>query len=29
MTVMMYNKGDNGAIGKDEFDKRLSSSRNP
>ncbi len=23
MTVMMYNKGDNGAIGKDEFDKRL------
>ena len=23
MTVMRYNKGDNGAIGKDEFDKRL------
>ena len=23
MTVMMYNKGDNGAIDKDEFEKRL------
>lgn len=23
MTVMMYNKGDNGAIGKDEFEERL------